>query len=84
MVSFSESVKSNQLLLSCTVLDAPAIQRSTIIENRYEWFATVPVLVRYDSASTAKTERRTLSLVIKRVDAVDNPYGIAISVFRSE
>jgi len=84
MAGFSENVKGNQLLLSCTVLDAPAIQRSTTIDNHYEWFVTVPIIIRYDSASTSKSERRKLSLVIKRVDTNANPYGIGVSIFNSE
>jgi hypothetical protein len=83
MAPLSERIKADQLLLSCFVTEAPAIQRSTTINNYYEWYVQVPIMIRYDSSSTSKNERRTLSLVIKRADTMSNPYGVAVSIFNS-
>jgi hypothetical protein len=84
MADFSASIKSDLLIVSCSLLEAPAVQRSTVIDNLYEWYVQVPILIRYDSSSTYKNERRNLSLVIKRTDTIQNPYGISISMFISK
>ena len=80
---FKEEVISKQMMLSCMVMEAPSIRRSTVIDNIYEWYVEVPVMIRYDSASAFRNEKRLLILVIKRYPNAENPYGIAISTFRS-
>lgn len=84
VAALSETIKQRQLLVSCVVLEAPAIQRNTTIDNHYEWYVRVPVMIRYDSSSTSRNERRDLSLLIKRVDTAYNPYGIGVSIFTSQ
>ena len=83
MAQFSADIKEKQQLVSAIVTQAPSVQRSTLINNIYEWSVQVPLLVRFDSASATKSESRVLSLVIRRTDTFENPYGIAVSVFRS-
>ncbi len=83
IASFRSDVMAKQIMLSCIVAEAPSIRRSTVLENIYEWYVEVPILIRYDSASTVKNEQRTLMLVIRRQNNPDNPYGVVVSTFRS-
>lgn len=83
MQPFVNNIKSLQVMLTCSVLEAPSIQRNTVIEGVYQWYVEVPILVRYDSASAVKHDKRVLKMVIKRTNTNDNPYGIAISTFRT-
>jgi len=80
---FREEILQKQMMLSCIVLEAPSIRRSTVIDNIYEWYVEVPIMIRYDSASSSRNEKRTLILVVKRYTDVENPYGVAVSMFRS-
>lgn len=82
MQPFLSNIKELQVMLTCTVDEAPSIQRSTVIEGVYQWYVEVPIKVRYDSASGDKHATRTLRMVIKRTDTDANPYGIAISTFK--
>ncbi len=81
--SFRDEVLSKKQMVSCTVLDAPLIRKSTVIDNIYEWSIDVPLLVRYDSASDSRNQKRRLSLRVRRYPDVDNPYGVAVSTFIS-
>jgi len=81
---FRDEVIQKQIMLSCIVTEAPSIRRSTVIDNIYEWYVEVPILIRYDSASAARNEKRTLTLVIRRYPNPENPYGVAVSMFRSK
>ncbi len=69
-------------MLTCAVLEAPSIQRTTVLEGVYQWYVEIPIIVRYDSASAVKNDKRTLKMIIKRTDTNDNPYGIAVSTFK--
>ncbi len=80
---FRGDVISKQMMLSCTVMEAPLIRRSTVIDSIYEWYVEVPIMIRYDSASTSRNEKRRLILIIRRYPEAENPYGVAVSTFRS-
>lgn len=80
---FRDDILNKQMMVSCTVLEAPSIRRSTVIDNIYEWFVEVPIMIRYDSASSSRGEKRNLILIVRRYPNPDNPYGVAISMFRS-
>lgn len=80
---FRDEILQKQMMLSCIVSEAPSIRRSTVIDNIYEWYVEVPIIIRYDSASNSRNEKRKLILVIKRYPDTENPYGVAVSMFRS-
>jgi hypothetical protein len=80
---FRSDVMSRQMMMSCTVMEAPLIRRSTVIDNIYEWYVEVPIIIRYDSASTSRNEKRKLVLIVRRYPDAANPYGVAVSTFRS-
>jgi hypothetical protein len=83
MQPFLSNIKSLQVMLTCTVMEAPSIKRTTVLEGVYQWYVEIPINVRYDSASMSKSENRTLRMVIKRTNVIDNPYGIAVSNFKA-
>lgn len=82
MQPFVSNIKRLQVMLTCAVLEAPSIQRTTVLEGVYQWYVEIPIIVRYDSASAVKNDKRTLKMIIKRTDTNDNPYGIAVSTFK--
>lgn len=82
MQPFVSNIKSLQVMLTCAVIEAPSIQRTTVLEGVYQWYVEIPIIVRYDSASAVRNDTRTLKMIIKRTDTNESPYGIAISTFR--
>ena len=85
VASFRDEIVSNQLIVSSFVRAAPVVQKNFITKERYQWAVEVPITLTYSSAAVnARVEKRNLNLVVERVDSINNPYGIAISAFKSE
>ncbi len=81
--NFRTDVIEKKQMVSCTVIEAPLIRKSTVIDNVYEWNIDVPLMIRYDSASESRNQKRRLSLRVRRYPDADNPYGIAVAMFSS-
>lgn len=75
-------VIAQKLVVSATPVDVPKILDERIIQGRYTWKVSVPILVKYQSASRSYTQSLDILVVIQRVAAVDSmKNGVAIVNF---
>lgn len=74
-------VKSEELVLSSTRIEAPIIEDKGLIEGVLAWKVKVPVRVTYSGRQTKTTEDYMVSMTVARMDQNTNPDGVAISSF---
>ena len=52
-----------------------------VLFGKYTWKVSLPILVKYDSASNNYTQPLVIKMLIQRVPVLNNERGIAISQF---
>ncbi|PPC84764.1 MAG: hypothetical protein CTY35_00135 [Methylotenera sp.] len=74
-------VKTEELVLSATRLDAPVIEDRGLIDGVMAWKVAVPVRVTYSGRQNKTTEDYLVNMTVARVDQTSNSDGVAISSF---
>lgn len=73
-----EMVEANQQLVNAVPQGAPIIQSEGLVAGRYQWVVQLPVLLRYQSGATIRSDRLLVTLVIVRVPRLESPNGVGI------
>lgn len=76
-----QTVIASKLVATAVPTGAPVIEDRMVIFSTYTWKVSIPVLVKYDSASTNYTQPLIIRMLIQRVPVLNNAKGIAISQF---
>lgn len=88
--SFTSSVKSSlnletvitkKLVSTAVATGAPVLIKKGVLNGRYVWKVQLPVLVTYQSASTAIRSSYVITMMVSRVDVLRDPKGISITQF---
>lgn len=78
------TVQSKKLLMSAIVPNSPVILFSGVVNGRYVWRISMPVLVTYGSASAQSQRHLKATIVVSRVPVLDTPEGIQITDFEAK
>lgn len=76
-----QTVIASKLVATAVATGAPVIEDRMVLFGKYTWKVSIPVLVKYDSASTNYTQPLIVKMIIQRVPVLNNERGIAISQF---
>jgi intracellular multiplication protein IcmL len=76
-----QTVISKKLVATAVATGAPVIEDQRVIAGKYVWKVGLPILVKYESASTNFNQTLYIRMIITRVSTVTYPKGIAISQF---
>ena len=76
-----QTVISRKLVATAVATGAPVIEDQRVIAGRYSWRVSLPLLIKYESASANYRQSLVLRMIIVRVPTVDNPRGIAVQQF---
>ncbi len=76
-----QTVIARKLVATAVATGSPVIEDQRVIAGRYSWRISLPVLIKYESASTRYKQSLVLRMIVVRVPTVDNPSGIAIQQF---
>ena len=60
---------------------APVILKRGVLNGVYSWQVQMPMLVTYQSANMNVQQPVLVTMLIKRVNVLNNPAGIAIDQF---
>lgn len=76
-----ELVKTQNLVLSSSIISSPAIYQKGIFNGKLSWIIDVPVRVRYAGRENTTTQDFKVTLTVVRVDQLLRPdtAGVAIS-----
>ena len=75
-----DTVLAQQLIMNATPTGAPVIQQQGIVNGRYSWKISIPMLVKLNGPTTI-SQPVMVYMLIQRVALVNNPKGIAINSF---
>lgn len=70
-----------QMVSDAQITGAPQIVRQAVINDRYVWKVTMPLLVSYKNINKSIPQTVQLTMVIIRVPITEAPYGLAINMF---
>ena len=76
-----QTVIARKLVATAVATGAPVIEDQRVIAGRYSWRISLPILIKYESASTQFKQSLVVRMIVVRVPTVDNPRGIAIQQF---
>lgn len=76
-----ETVIAKKLVVTAVPTGAPVIVDRRVINGRFAWKVSMPVLVKYQSSSTSYQQALVLTIIVTRVPVLSDPKGIAISQF---
>lgn len=76
-----QTVIASKLVATAVPTGAPVIEDRMVLFGRYTWKISIPILVKYDSASTSYNQPLIVKMIIQRVPELNNERGIAISQF---
>lgn len=76
-----QTVIEQKLVTTAVATGAPVIDDRMVLFGRYTWKVSVPVLVKFESASKTYTQQLIVKMLIQRVPVLNNERGIAISQF---
>lgn len=76
-----QTVIASKLVATAVPTGAPVIEDRMVLFGRYTWKVSIPLLVKYDSASTSYNQPLVVKMIIQRVPELNNEKGIAISQF---
>lgn len=72
-------VKSDKLIVSIKAMEAPKIITEGKIDGRYAWRISLPMAIRYESASIARHQEIKVDLYVWRVPETEAPIGVKIT-----
>lgn len=73
-----ESVEASQQVVSATPRSAPILVREVVFNGKYRWVVNLPLAVKYQSGTSARTDNLMIQMVIDRVPSLENPSGVGI------
>jgi|AntDeeMinimDraft_5_1070356.scaffolds.fasta_scaffold05531_3 intracellular multiplication protein IcmL len=73
------TVRRKKLVVSSILKEPANITASGEYKGRYSWRIEVPMRIRYESSSSARTQDLLINLVVQRVSQAENPRGLGIS-----
>lgn len=76
-----QTVIASKLVATAVATGAPVIEDRMVIFGKYTWKVSLPILVKYDSASNNYTQPLIIKMLVQRVPVLNNEKGIAISQF---
>ncbi|MBM93919.1 MAG: type IV secretion protein DotI [Legionellales bacterium] len=76
-----ETVIAKQLVTTAVATGAPIIEDQRVINGRYSWRISMPILVKYQSSSQNYSQSLVVRIIVQRVPVYTNPKGIAIVQF---
>ena len=76
-----ETVLEKKLLVSAVATSAPMITKRGVINGRYTWQVTMPILVTYQSSETNIQQALNVVINVTRVSMQVNPEGIAVTQY---
>ena len=74
-------VLTKKLVTTAVAQGAPVILKRGVLNKTYTWQVQIPMLVTYQSANMNVQQPVLVTMLIKRVDVLNNPAGIAIDQF---
>lgn len=78
-----ELVLTKKLVSTAVPQGAPVVLKRGILNGAYSWQVQIPLLVSYQSASMNVQQPVLVTMLVKRVNVLNNPEGIAIAQFVS-
>lgn len=75
------AVIDKKLVVSAVATGAPVILREGIVDGVYAWTVQIPILITYQSASEYSQQSLVVTLLIKRVPTLTNPFGVGINSY---
>ena len=77
-----ETVVAKKLVVSAVATAAPTVTDQGILNGRYAWKISMPLLVTYEGAGCARIQQAVIvNMLVVRVSTLNTPKGIAISQF---
>jgi intracellular multiplication protein IcmL len=76
-----DAVKAKKLIVSAVATRAPVILQEGVLNGRYSWRIQMPILVTYQSASEFTQQNNVVTMLVTRIDPLNNPKGIGIAQF---
>ena len=76
-----QTVIASKLVATAVATGAPVIEDRMVLFGKYTWKVSIPILVKYDSASKSYNQPLVVKMIIQRVPELNNERGIAISQF---
>ena len=76
-------ILKEKLSATAVATGAPTIANQAVLNGRYTWQVTMPILVTYESKNVKIPQPLMVTLNIRRVSTLDTPRGIAIESFNS-
>lgn len=76
-----ETVIKKKLVSSAVATGAPVVEKRGILNGRYTWRISMPLLITYESASDVIQQSLIVTMNIVRVPVINTPKGIAIAQF---
>jgi len=76
-----ETVLEKKLLVSAIPTAAPMITKRGVLNGRYTWQITMPILVTYQNKDTNIQQALHVVINIMRVSMLQNPDGIAVAQY---
>lgn len=70
-----------QMVSNATVTGAPEVLKQAVLDGRYVWEVSLPILVTYVNTERTIPLPMKVTLIVERVSPQDNPAGIAINQF---
>lgn len=75
------AVIDKKLVVSAVATGAPVIIREGVVDGVYAWTIQMPILITYQSASQYSQQSLVVTLLVKRVPTLTNPFGVGISSY---
>ena len=75
-----DTVMAQKLVMTASPTGAPVIQQQGIVNGRYSWKISIPMLVKLNGA-TMISQPVQVYMMLQRVALANNPKGIAINSF---
>ncbi len=74
-----EKIKSERLTTSCTLLQAPRLIKSFMLQGRAAWKIEIPIIISYESSfGVVLTQRLVAEVLVIRADLKSVPKGILL------